>query len=358
MTGEPHIEDVEVLTHESARHSTWMVLRIRDSRGLTGLGECSDSGDPAVLAEALHAVQMMLPGSDAAGLLGWLRDRRAGEGGRRALAWSTVLGGVESALADLAARRAGVPLGEYLGAPAPAKVRLYANLNRAWGTLGPAAVAEAAVAAAAQGFTAVKIAPFPGGEDGSAGAVEGLKTIDAVREVLPPDVKLMVDCHFKLDEGGLRVLLPELAARAVHWIEDIVDPRDVDRLRRLRDEWSVPLAGGEHEWDPAVVAAACATGAYAYWLIDPKHAGGPRATQRLIGLTAGTRVTFHNPSGPVGTAHAAQLAGMTDRFGWLEYAWGTADRAGYLRAPELIDAGSLCTPGGPGIGVDLAGEPR
>jgi galactonate dehydratase len=334
------------------------VLQIRDTCGSTGLGECSDSGDPAVLAEALRAVQAMLPGGAPAALVGWLRDRRAGQGPRQALAWSTVLGGVESALADLAARRAGLPLGVHLGAPAPATVRLYANLNRAWGGLGAAAVADAAVAAAARGFPAVKIAPFPGSDPGPAGAVEGLKAIDAVRDALPDGVDLMVDCHFKLDDSGLRTILPELASRGVYWVEDIVDPRDLDRLRRWRDESAVPVAGGEHEWDPEVVAGACATGAYAYWLIDPKHAGGPRATRRLIELTGRAQVTFHNPSGPVGTAHAAQLAGMTERFAWLEYAWGSGERTGYLRPPEVIDGGFLRTPTGPGIGVDLADDPR
>src|SRR5215468_7371666 len=108
MTGEPQdIANVEVRTSQSAGHSTWTVLQIHDSDGSTGLGECSDAGDAVVLAEAVRAVQEMLPGSAPARLIGWLRDRRAGQDPRQALAWSTVLGGVESALADLAARRAG-----------------------------------------------------------------------------------------------------------------------------------------------------------------------------------------------------------------------------------------------------------
>jgi galactonate dehydratase len=65
-------------------------------------------------------------------------------------------------------------------------------------------------------------------------------------------------------------------------------------------------------------------------------------------------VSYHNPSGPVGTAHAAHLAALTPRLTWLEYAWGEPERAGYLSPAETVDNGCLWVSDGPGIGVALS----
>ncbi|MGA8114832.1 MAG: enolase C-terminal domain-like protein, partial [Actinocatenispora sp.] len=299
---------------------------------------------------------------ERAALRDWLCGRRAAADRATGFAWSTALGGLEAALDDLCARHAGVPLADWLGAGAPERVQLYANLNRTWGDHALGDLVTAARTAAAEGFPAVKIAPFDAGGDGATEIVTaGLAVVDAVLAVLPDRTALMIDCHFRLDDRALLTALPELAARRAFWVEDAVDPHDLDRLRWLRDRTSVPLAAGEHEWDPAVVEAACATGAVDFWLVDPKHAGGPRATRRLLGLTGDATVSYHNPSGPVGTVHAAQLSGLSPRLTWLEYAWGEPDRVDHLSPAEKVENGALVVPPGPGVGVGLAaadgGEP-
>lgn len=361
MTADPAIiERIDLYTHRASARSTWTVVRVESSAGVIGIGECSDSGNSTVLESAVHAARNALVGKpvgdERTAVEAWLCARREGADRPTGFAWSTALGGLAAALDDLCARHAGVALADRIGTAAPENVRLYANLNRTWGSRGVSDLVAAARAAAAEGFPAVKIAPFDAaGHHGDGDVVvAGLAVVDAVRAALPDRTALMVDCHFRIDDRALLTVLPELAAREVFWVEDAVDPRDLDRLRRLRDHTSVPLAAGEHEWDPAVVEAACATGAVDFWLIDPKHAGGPRATRRLLGLTASAAVSYHNPSGPVGTAHAAQLSGLSPRLTWLEYAWGEPGRADYLSPTERVENGALVVPRGPGIGVGLA----
>ncbi len=231
---------------------------------------------------------------------------------------------------------------------------LYANINRRWGRSGTPAITAQAQAAAAAGFAAVKIAPFDPWQGRSDVARAGLAVVDAVRAVLPADVHLMIDCHRALPRPSLLSAMRELKAREVYWVEDALDVRDTDGLRRLREQVDVPLAGGEHEWDPAVVTAACGTGAFDYWLIDPKHAGGAYATALLADCIGSAGLTFHNPSGPIGTLHAAHLAGLAAGPRWLEYAWGESDRATYLSPAERLVDARLELPEGSGIGADLS----
>lgn len=363
MTDGPSlIERIELCTHRASDRSTWTVVRVVSSSRLVGIGECSDSGDSTVLHAAVDAAVAALLGkpvnSDRTALQKWICRRRRAADRATGLAWSTALGGLEAAFEDLTARYAGVALAEHLGSTTPAPVRMYANLNRAWGDRGPEALATAARTAADEGFSAVKIAPFSaaGSHPIDDAVPAGLAVVDAVQAALTGETALMIDCHFRLDDGALRAALPELAARGVFWVEDAVSPRDLSRLRWLREQTSLPLAGGEHEWDPAIVEAACATGAVDFWLIDPKHAGGPRATQRLLGLTGDAAVSYHNPSGPIGTVYAAQMSSLSSRLTWLEYAWGEPDRAVYLSPAEKVESGALAVPDGPGIGVDLAAD--
>ncbi|MDQ2740646.1 MAG: hypothetical protein M3Y35_18940 [Actinomycetota bacterium] len=353
------IERIDVYSHRASVRSTWTVIRVEASTGAVGIGECSDSGSATVIEAAVAAARSALIGhpvdSNRDALRAWLNGRRGQADPVAGFAWSTALGGLEAALDDLSARQAGVPLAQYLGSRPAERVRLYANLNRTWGGHGLADLVTAARTAASEGFPAVKIAPFDSvpRSDVVSG---GLSVVDAVRSAIPQDTALMIDCHFRLDDDALRVALPELAARDVYWVEDAVDPRDVERLCRVRELTPVALAAGEQAWDPAVVEAACATEAVDYWLIDPKHAGGPRATRHLLGLTGHAQVSYHNPSGPVGTVHAAQLCQLSPRITWLEYAWGEPDRAAYLSPAEKIENGSLVVPDGPGVSVALAAD--
>lgn len=334
---------------------------MQSTAGVVGLGECSDSGDTRVLAAAVREARVALVGgsleSGRALLRSQLASRRQSALPSSALAWSTALGGLESALDDLTARHAGIPLAIHLGMSRPQRVQVYANLNRAFGGGTVLDLVAGARQATAQGFAAIKIAPFDTNAANGDAVSAGLAIVDAVQEVLSDRTALMIDFHFRLDDQSLLRVLPELASRRVFWIEDAVHPSDLQRLVWLRGQTDLPLAAGEHEWDAALVEAACGSGAVDYWLMDPKHVGGPEATKRLLARTGDVAVSFHNPSGPVGTLHAAHLLGLSERTSWLEYAWGDADRAQFLAPGESVDGGMLLLPEGPGIGAELAVEP-
>ncbi|WP_432894498.1 enolase C-terminal domain-like protein [Kribbella sp. CA-245084] len=313
--------------------------------GIRGVGELSDGGPVAELIVAARSI-----GSSIVGLP--LDQVRAELPLPDTFLWSTVLGGYEAALADLVARLEGRSVAESLGLSEPQPVRLYANLNRRYGGDGAQAIVAEAVCAVGNGFSAVKVAPFL---DNHARGMSGTQLVDAglelvvkVREALPDGVRLMVDCHHLVPAQSVAVVARDLAALDLYWVEDLVRVDDRAALDAVAAS-GLALAAGEHIWQPAAAAAACADGALTYWLVDPKHAGGPAAVARFAEAIGDTQLTFHNPSGPIGTAHAAQLAALGGAGTWLEYAWGETDRLTFLDPPEAVVDGTL-RPAGPGIG--------
>ncbi len=358
MTSDQRVSGVAVWSHAASRRSTWVMVQIV-ADGVRGVGELSDGGavDPLVAAaRAVHgAIVGLTVGQARTAVRRLVGDRRAAATDRRDLfLWSTVLGGYESAFADLAARLAGRPLSAALGLGAPGPVRAYANVNRRFGADGPEVVVAEAVRAARDGYPAVKIAPFTGMQrPGATGARvrAGLSLVSRVRAAIPAATLLMVDCHHLVPLALVDRVARDLAQLDVHWVEDLVDVRDPAALH-LAASAGIPLAGGEHIGEPSAARIACATGALSYWLVDPKHAGGPDGVARIAEAVEGAVLTFHNPSGPVGTAHAAQLAalGGGGDMTWLEVAWGEPDRADFLDPGEAVVAGRFRPATGPGIG--------
>ncbi|TCC32135.1 enolase C-terminal domain-like protein [Kribbella sindirgiensis] len=349
------IDSVLVWSHRASRRSTWAMVEVV-AGGVRGVGELSDGAALDTLLAAARSMRSEVVGRPLTQARTVLRRRlrglRAAGTEPDAFLWSTVLGGYESALADVVARLEGRALSTSLGLGEPAPVRLYANLNRRFGADGADTIVAEAIRAAGNGFTAVKVAPFldshSSGLSGSRLIDAGLSLVGRVRDAIPREVDLMVDCHYLVPPQLLHDVVRELAPLGLYWIEDLVRVGDRSAMD-LAAAGGVALAAGEHIWSPEIAAAACADGALRYWLVDPKHAGGPAGVARIAEAIGDAQLTFHNPSGPVGTAHAAHLAGLARRTTWLEYAWGEVDRAALLEPAEVVVDGVL-KPSGPGIG--------
>ncbi len=362
-SSDPLVTSVRVIAHTASARSTWVMVQVV-AKELAGVGELSDGGPAGVLVAAARSLEALAVGRPVSTARVAVRDvlehRRETSGVADAFFWSTVLGGYESAFADLSARVQGSPLSTALGLGPPAPVRAYANLNRRWGTHSADVLCEQAALAAHSGYAAVKIAPFSWASSHGATGEDvvpiGLDLAATVRDALPPDTLLMLDCHHLVPAHLIDVAATEMAALQPFWVEDLVDFTDGVTVHRSSVS-ELPLAAGEHVWDPAVAARACASGALSYWLVDPKHAGGPAGTRRVVDAVKGIEgvaVTFHNPSGPVGTAHAAHLAGLAGESTWLEIGWGENDRTTLLEPPERVVDGAVVLSTSPGIGNDVA----
>lgn len=350
-----YVDSAMVWSHRASPRSSWVMVEVA-AGGMRGVGELSDGAPVDVLMAAARSVRSELFGRPLGQARGALRRRlvelRAAGQGQEAFLWSTVLGGYEAAFADLLARLENRALSASLGLGEPRPIRVYANLNRTFGAEGPDTIVSEAKRALSNGFSALKVAPFL---DNHAAGMSGVRLVDAglslvgqVRDAVPWEVDLMVDCHHLVPADLLQLVVRELAPLGLYWVEDLVHVGDRSAIE-LAAAGGLALAAGEHIWSPETAAAACADGALRYWLVDPKHAGGPAGVARIAEAVEGTQLTFHNPSGPVGTAHAAHLAALGGAATWLEFAWGEADRADFLDPAETLVDGAVQT-SGPGIG--------
>jgi galactonate dehydratase len=118
--------------------------------------------------------------------------------GLSGLVAATAFSAIEQALWDLAGQALGVPTYALFGGKVRDAVPVYANVNRAATPRTPAGFAAAARRAVADGFRAVKAAPFDGfpsagspqaAVDGAVAA--GIDAGIAIREAVGPAVDVM-----------------------------------------------------------------------------------------------------------------------------------------------------------------------
>ena len=147
------------------------------------------------------------------------------------------IAGVDIALWDLTAKLAGLPLAKLLGGQRTDRLPAYVS-----GLPRPRLDERVALAREwiAKGFDAVKYA--------AAVSYEGVVAeMRALREALGPEVKLMVDLHWKFTAAEAIQLLDELAPYRPYFAEAPCAPEDIEGLAQVAARTRVPIAAGE-EW--------------------------------------------------------------------------------------------------------------
>lgn len=333
----------------------WHFVRVEAADGAIGYGECSDAGTidavSRLVAEVLPPFGAVLDDDLDADVVS-AAARRAAQNGD--LARRTVVGGVEQAVCDIAARRRGLPVWKWLGGHGEQSVPLYANINRSVGARVPQEVAEAGLRALADGFTAVKCAPFDSPMAGMSTPQAGLTRIAALRAAVGEGIDLMVDCHERVALSDLAPLLPAIAALDVSWLEEAVPASDLAGLRVVRAATAMRIAGGEFAAEPAELLPAVEQRLLDVVMPDVKHAGGLLRAAALGAAVGEVDISPHNPAGPIATAASAHLFAAVPRATLLEFAYGEAEwRADLVCGQETVRDGHLTLPSGPGLGVEL-----
>ncbi|WP_280665971.1 MULTISPECIES: enolase C-terminal domain-like protein [unclassified Kitasatospora] len=324
------VQRAELYRCAVSRRTDWLLLRLTDSDGVSGWGECSDAGPIGGVLKQLDAW-----GESPSDVSEFTR--------------ATVLGGLRQAQADQAARRAGQPLWRWLGADSAREVELYATLDRSPHGRAPAEVAAAAEAAVLAGFRTVKLAPFDT-VGGDRLAHLGLARVQAVRAAVGDGSELLVDCHQRLPLAELSQLLDAFAKLRIGWLQGGIGIDRPGELAELRARTEIPLAGGQFAAHPEQLAAVA--GLLGIVLADVKHTGGPAGVLALAAAAGPARVSLHNPAGPVATLHSAHLAARLPAEP-LEYAFGEVPwRGELLGGAEQFDCGRLILPTGPGLGAE------
>jgi len=155
---------------------------------------------------------------------------------------------LDVALWDLIGRAKGESVCRLLGGPCQERIRAYAAMLGF--TPDPAAAAERSVEWIEKGFTGLKWYLPYSETAGESGLAHNVSLIKAVREAVGDGIDIMVDCILaNSSENSLLYavkLARRLASYGVTWLEEPLNPDDLDAYERLSEASPVSLAFGEH----------------------------------------------------------------------------------------------------------------
>ncbi len=287
----------------------FVTLKIETDQGLVGLGDASLNGRELAVASYLndHVIPCLI-GRDAGRIEDTWQYLYRGAYWRRGPVTMSAIAAVDTALWDIKAQAAGMPLYQLLGGASRERVMVYAHAN---GRDVDEAVDEVHKQAA-RGYKAIRAqSGVPGlnkvygvSSDGKTyePATQGLPTeqdwdtakyllhtpklFDAVRAAIGWDVHLLHDVHHRLSPIEAARLGKDLEPYRLFWMEDPTPAENQDAFRLIRQHTTTPIAVGEifnTIWD--------CKGLIENQLIDyirttVVHAGGITHLRRIADLAA------------------------------------------------------------------------
>ena len=179
---------------------------------------------------------------------------------------------------------------------------------------------------------------------------------EAVRNEFGPELPLLHDAHHRLTPIQAAKLGKSLEPYDLFWLEDVTPAENQDALRRVREHTTTPLAIGEvfnTIWDYKQL--------FEEQLIDYvrspiTHAGGITSLRRIFDYAAVYQIKsgVHGPTdvSPVGLAAAIHLGIAIPNFGIQEYMQHSQLTHEVFRTTYTFADGMLAPSDAPGLGVD------
>lgn len=246
---------------------------------------------------------------------------------------------VDTALWDLRAQAAGVPLYRLLGGTA-ATVETYASWDL-WWQLDVDSLVHNALRHVEQGFRAMKFRL--GGITDVAAAVTRTR---ALRDAVGPDVELLVDANWAWTVEQAIELGNALAPFGLRWLEDPLPADDIDGLCRVASAVPIPLCAGETYHEPRQFRELLDRRALTNVMID-LEVGGVTEWLRIAGFIEEYDVPVASHTCTEVSAH---VVAATPNATAVEYVpWARA----LFTDPLPLRDGRLALPGRPGLGLEL-----
>jgi L-alanine-DL-glutamate epimerase-like enolase superfamily enzyme len=322
----------------------WHVLaRLRTSDGVEGVGyivyphgDLMSTIATAARELGTHLTGMSVLEPEAA----WDRlARRAdwvGPGGLLHLA----LAPLDIAIWDAAGKTLGQPLHRLLGGHRD-RLPVYAS-DGLWYNLTLDELAASARRHTDAGFPALKLRL---GKAPSA-AMEA-RRVQAVREAVGPDVRIMVDINESWTLDRARRTGRVLQEAGIAWLEDPVRHQDVSGLAELREHLDVPIAAGERLYHVDAIRGLLEARAVDVLILDLARVGGVTPWRTIAALAR----AYHVPvcGHVVPEVHVHLLAAVPNGH-LVEY---VPRSAGILREMPRLERGELVASDEPGLGLSL-----
>jgi mandelate racemase len=255
----------------------------------------------------------------------------------RLLGWQGLVGmavsGLDMAFWDALGQVAGQPLAQLLGA-SPRPIRAYDS----YGAVDPLADAKDLRRSLEQGFRGIKIK----GGDGDLANDE--RVVRAVRELIGPEIALMLDFNQSLDTAEASRRIAQLAPYDLHWIEEPVAAENLQGHAKVRETSPISIQSGENWWFPRGFAEAIAAGASDFIMPDLMKVGGVTGWLRVAAQADAASIPMSSHLFAEASAH---MLAVTPSAHWIEY----LDLARAIVAEPVQIVDGTITARGPGFGL-------
>jgi len=332
----------------STRGAPHVFVRVRDGDGVEGWGECrpshrwSDETEETVVTTVRTYFTPVIVGRDPCDLAGLhaAMDREIAPGLTRGQ--PIAKSAVDLAIHDLLGRRLGLGLPALFGRARVERVPLCWTVSAD----NPADAEKQARQGSAMGHHGFKVKLGLRPE-------RDVEIVEAVRAV-DPAAYLWADANQAYDVGTALRRARVLARLGVSVFEQPTPARDIDALRRLRADGSIPIAADESVFSTQNLLHLLRLDAFDVLVVKVSKLGGLWHARRLLDVAEEAGVPVLGSSL---TESGLAVAASGALFGAYRLA-GPAD----LNGPQMLQAapgvpswqiedGALVVPSGPGIGV-------
>jgi mannonate dehydratase len=358
----------------------FVTLKIETDQGIYGIGDATLNGRELAVASYLsdHVLPTLI-GRDAQRIEDIWQYLYKGAYWRRGPVTMSAISAVDTALWDLKAKQAGLPLYQLLGGACREGVMVYGHAN---GETIEETLAEAE-GYIARGYLAVRLQTGVPGLKSTYGVsqdklfyepADGANPTEhvwstekylrsapslfaAARERLGGEVHLLHDAHHRLTPIEAARLGKDLEPYRLFWLEDATPAENPERFRLIRQHTTTPLAVGEVFNSIHDARVLIQEQLIDYIRSTVVHAGGITGLRRIAHLAElyGVRTGCHGATdlSPVCMGAALHFDLSIPNFGVQEYMRHTEATDAVFPHAYSFSAGRLHPGDAPGIGVDI-----
>lgn len=268
-----HVPIPRLVTDSFNKADTWGLpgLRIRTDEGVEGTGYTSTltHGDFAIKDIIDRIYTPLLIGEDPLDTqrhwdrMYWSDAHWVGRLGITQMA----LAAVDIALWDLKSKVCGLPLHRLLGGHKEGLVPSY-NTDGGWLNFDVPRLIDEMRAIIDLGWSGVKM------KIGKDDPREDIARVQAVREALGPDIDLMIDVNQRWNRTRALAWAERFAPFDIGWLEEPIDPDDIEGHRLLAERTTIPIAVGEHVYSRTAFRDLIVRGHVGYVQADVTRLGG------------------------------------------------------------------------------------
>lgn len=339
------------LAMTTMRGQTLMIVRLRMSDGVVGLGEGTTIGGLAYGAESPEGIKLAID-TYFAPILERVRPERISETmatiGRAIQGNHFAKCAIEMALIDALGKRTGLPASDFLGG------RQHDRLPVAWtlasgDTSRDIAEAEEMLSRRRHNIFKLKI--------GKGDPRANIAHVAAIKRALGDRASVRVDINQAWSEATASACLPLLKDAGVDLIEQPVALKNIRGLARLARETSVAIMADESLNGPETAFEVARNEAADVFALKILQSGGLLAAAKVAAIAEAAGIGLYGGTMLEGGVSTAASAHLFSTFARLE--WGTELFGPLLLTEEILETPldysefSLAVPTGPGLGIAL-----